>query len=335
MHKGVFTISLDFELHWGVFDKRNREEREPVYRNTLDLIPQLLDAFAQYQVGVTWASVGSLFCANEEEWRSVLPGVLPQYEQQKYSPYYFADTNGIGQNKSWAHFAPAMVKRIASYEGQELATHTFSHYYCLEKGQTPVAFRADLEVVQTMAERLTGKRLTSLVFPRNQYNQEYLAICGEAGITAIRSNPDTWFWTGIGNDNTSLMRRLFRTGDVFFPTGKRMSYPLASLPMKPGEPLAIPASRLLRQFDARFPMLNRRRIERIKAEMTAAAKIGECYHLWWHPENFGYHPRECMRELTEILEHYQTLQLEMGMLSATMGQLEIMRNQLTTTQTVQ
>jgi peptidoglycan/xylan/chitin deacetylase (PgdA/CDA1 family) len=64
--QGIFTISLDFELHWGVFDKRDRQAREACYKNTLRAVPQMLELFAKYDVHVTWATVGSLFAANKQ-----------------------------------------------------------------------------------------------------------------------------------------------------------------------------------------------------------------------------------------------------------------------------
>ena len=45
--EGIFTVSLDFELHWGVFDKKDREARMTCYRNTLALIPQMLQMFTK------------------------------------------------------------------------------------------------------------------------------------------------------------------------------------------------------------------------------------------------------------------------------------------------
>ncbi len=321
MPKGCFTISLDFELHWGVFDKRDRKMREPVYRNTLALIPRMLDLFAEHEIGVTWATVGSLFCANREEWYASQPEHLPQYVQEKYSPYVFAEQHGLGDDVHWAHFAPEMVKRIAGYAGQELATHTFSHYYCLEQGQTLEAFSADLAVVQKLALELTGATLKSLVFPRNQFNHDYMAVCHQHGIQIIRSNPNVWFWTGIGNDDTTLLRRLFRTGDVFVPTGPRSSYAAAAITIKEDEPIALPASRLLRQYDDRYSFTNAIRISRIKSEMTKAARLGEYYHLWWHPENFGATPEACMLELSQLVQHYTWLRNEYGMHSKTMGQI--------------
>jgi peptidoglycan/xylan/chitin deacetylase (PgdA/CDA1 family) len=315
----IFTISLDFELHWGVFDKRDRAAREGVYKNTLQLVPRLLDLFEENGIGVTWATVGSLFCENEEEWRSLLPSILPHYDQEKFDPYAYAQRFGLGEEVRWAHFAPEMVKRIAQYLGQELATHTFSHYYCLEKGQTAESFSADLSVVQQLAVLKTGRYLTSLVFPRNQYNETYLHACADAGILVIRSNPGVWYWSGIGNDDTSMLRKVVRTADVYVPMGKRMSYPLKTLQAGTGLPLSLPASRLLRQYDPRYPVLNRLRLKRILGEMTSAASHGECYHLWWHPENFGSNPEECMQELGELISHYRKLNNDFGMISKPMN----------------
>ena len=55
--------------------------------------------------------------------------------------------------------------------------------------------------------------------------------------------------------------------------------------------------------------------------MTQAAKAGEIYHLWWHPHNFGWHPKENLKDLEQILQHYQYLHEEYGMQSLTMGEL--------------
>ncbi|MDQ4068130.1 MAG: hypothetical protein M3203_01420 [Actinomycetota bacterium] len=47
------------------------------------------------------------------------------------------------------HLARSLVDLIRAAPSQELASHTFSHYYCLEPGQDEAAFRADLERVLT------------------------------------------------------------------------------------------------------------------------------------------------------------------------------------------
>lgn len=314
---GIFTISLDFELHWGVFDKRERNARMRCYENTRQLIPALLRSFEEHGVHVTWASVGSLFVSNDVQWKLVSPVSQPSYTDKSISAYEYVKANGVQQYEQ-AHFAPELIAMISKYEGQELATHTFSHYYCLENGQTPEQFGADLKIAQQLADDM-GEKMISLVFPRNQFNDQYLSVCWDHGIKVVRSNPVDWYWTGISDKATSFIRQLFRTGDAFFPLGKK-TYPLSAISVVKGRPLMVPASRLLRAYHPRFAFLNRLRLRRILREMTYAAKHNECYHLWWHPENFGDHPQQNMKDLSVILRHFVSLQKRYGMMSWNMAE---------------
>jgi hypothetical protein len=54
--------------------------------------------------------------------------------------------------------------------GQEIGTHTFSHYYCLEPGQQPEQFEDDLKAAIAVS-KAKGIDTKSIVFPRNQYSQ--------------------------------------------------------------------------------------------------------------------------------------------------------------------
>lgn len=319
MTNGLFTISLDFELHWGVFDKRNREEREKCYRNTLDYIPRMLDMFSKYGVHVTWATVGSLFAENESEWTQMSPQLRPAYVQSKYSAYDWAKSHGLPDTKSWAHFAPQHVQMITSYPGQELGTHTFSHYYCLEQLNGPDAFGADLEAANKAAERI-GATNRSLVFPRNQFNPDHLQVCYEKGIEVVRVNPDIWFWEPIPDEKAGLMRKVFRTGDAYIPMGSKTSYALSSIKKKKGEPIQLPASRFLRSWSPSSSVMNKLALRRVLAELDTAAKKKECYHLWWHPENFGDYPEQNMTLLADVLENYSKNKSRFGMESWNMGE---------------
>ena len=83
-------------------------------------------------------------------------------------------------------------------------------------------------------------------------------------------------------------------------------------------PLQLPAARLYRPWTKRFPFQNKLKLNRILNEMTVAAKNNAYYHLWWHPENFGTHPNECMQELAQIANHFHHLKSKYGMKSLTM-----------------
>jgi hypothetical protein len=164
-------------------------------------------------------------------------------------------------------------------------------------------------------------RLTSLVFPRNQYDAAAITIATEEGFDAIRSNPEDWHWRNP--HDRQLLKKMFRTGDTLFPLGRKTSYPSSMTVSKdPVKPLSVAASRFFRPYQGVMPRLNRWKINRIKREMTRAAEQGEVYHLWWHPHNHGHHFNESFLELRMILDHFQFLHHTIGMESVGMRGLK-------------
>lgn len=312
MKNGALVISLDFELLWGVYDKVSLEEKRLYFQNTRELIPQLIRLFTKYEISCTWATVGMLFNKNWEEWNANIPDLLPQYDNTSFSAYKYGRTIQSKETEE-SCFAPELIKLIKDAPGQELATHTYSHYYCLEKGQDLQSFESDLRQSILMAIKI-GVELKSLIFPRNQFNEEYLTICKKLGIENVRSNPINWYWRNTESD--SLVNKIFRTGDAYLgPTDK--SYKLAESRTLKEHPFSQKASRLLRPYSPN-KKLNSLKLKRIKAEMTKAAKSSEFYHLWWHPHNFGDHPEENLRDLEELLIHFTTLREKYGYLSLNM-----------------
>lgn len=343
--KGLFTISLDFELHWGGFEKwpltGNRLARAggkgagesgylPVeqvdytnyFLNTRLVIPEMLRLFEAHEVHVTWATVGMLFHKDKESLLACAPAEKPTYVEKQLSAYEYINSKGIGADEKQDpfHYAPSLIEKVIRTPNQELGTHTFAHYYCNEAGQSPEQFRADLKAAVKSAA-MFGVTLRSLVFPRNQFNADYLRVCYEEGITSVRSNPLDWFWKIDSTQSESLWKRLNRGLDAYFPVGRKNTYRLADLPVTPGQPLFIPASRLLRPYNPKEYFLNTFKIDRIKTEMTRAARAGEVYHLWWHPHNFGRYPEQSLAGLKEILVHYDRCRKEWGMGSGTMGEI--------------
>jgi hypothetical protein len=210
------------------------------------------------------------------------------------------------------------VSTILKFPGQELGTHTFGHYYCLEKQNGFEAFDADLKAAKNAALKFNNKP-TSLVFPRNQFNQECLKICYDNKIKVVRSNPNSWFWNPIPDSKPQLLRKIYRTGDAYIPLGQRTSYPIQSIHTKADEPIQLPASRFLRPWNPKHLLANQLSFQRVLREIKTAAIQKECYHLWWHPENFGYYPEENLQNLKLILQQYKKCRLKYGMTSWNMG----------------
>lgn len=308
MKKSALVISLDFELLWGIFDKVGNRYRPEYFANTRKVVPQMLELFARHNIQVTWATVGMLFAKNEEEWRSYSPEYLPSYRDKKFSAYEWAEENGI---RPEVHFAPELIQAILDTPGQELGSHTYAHYYTLMRGQSPEQFRQDLQATQKIAQDKFGVSLESLVFPRNQVNELYHGICLEEGYRYVRGNPKNWFWQETQHEDFS--KKLFRSADCFFKMGERTSYTHTDIQAYPGESLVIPASRILRPLNLDTRLMNKLRLMRIKSEMTLAAQLGEIYHLWWHPHNFGNDPEKSLNELDQVIWHFLALKEKFGM----------------------
>lgn len=313
MANGCLVISLDFELLWGVFDKVSWEEQETYFLNTRKVIPEILKCFSEHDISCTWATVGMLFNENWDEWNENVPRLKPGYSNSQLSAYQFGERVQFSQTEKLC-FAPDLIEKVTDTPKQELATHTYSHYYCLEPGQTEEQFEADLRMAGKLASKF-GKEIKSLVFPRNQYNRSYLEICKRNGIQNIRSNPSNWYWRDTQKD--SLLQKIFRTSDAYLgPTDK--SYTMNSI--QGMQVLEQRASRFLRPISSN-KTLNKLRIARVIKEMEYSAKEGKIYHLWWHPHNFGANPLRSIEELNIIVRSFKTLNKQYGFQSKNMNDL--------------
>ncbi len=316
--EGMLVISLDFELLWGVFDKVDYHKMQGYFYITRRLIPELLKLFSQYEVHVTWATVGMLFNDSWERWQDNIPQIIPDYKRRELSAYHYGHAISSPTTRDLC-LAQDLVRAIADTPHQEVGTHTYSHYYCLEPGQTIEAFEQDLIKCVELAGEM-GIQLKSLVFPRNQFNSSYLEVCHKLGIENVRSNPDVWYWNRP--QRNAIQDKIFRTGDAYLGFNDK-SYPITDLEWKVAQPLAQKASRLLRPHSGKA-LLDRMKINRIKSEMTTAARRQEIYHLWWHPHNFAHHPEQNLMELQEILSHFKKCQERYGFQSKNMAEVNSM-----------
>ena len=126
-------------------------------------------------------------CETRDEILQHAPAKKPLYFNHDLHRILTSPHVGRDEQEDPFHFAPSLIKLIASSPHQEVATHTFSHYYCLEKGQDIESFRADLEAAKKVASKYT-LNMESLVFPRNQFNGDYVSACKELDIKAYRGN---------------------------------------------------------------------------------------------------------------------------------------------------
>ncbi|MCH3918401.1 MAG: polysaccharide deacetylase family protein [Spirochaetia bacterium] len=311
MKNGIFVISLDFEMLWGMRDHVDIEAaRLRNIQQVPEVITKLLKLFETYHIHATWATVGMLMAENTDKLHNYLPTQQPTYENQKFNSYtYLEEVN----NYSQYYFPKGILETIHNTPGQEIASHTFSHFYCCEAGQTEEQFKADLAQAVAVAEG-KGYGHHSLVLPRNQVNISYLSAMQDAGFTSFRGCCDGWAYDASQNRNN--LARAIKLIDTYFPLTGNHTY--ASLEQKEGYPVNLKASWFFRMYSRKLKCFEGLKIRRIKRQMLHAARHGEIFHLWWHPHNVAVHPEESLRLIEAILSYYEVLNTSYGFTSLNM-----------------
>lgn len=310
----VLLVSLDFELFWGMQDCHSLESYKENIMGGRKAIPRLLELFQKYGIHATWATVGMMFAEGVKDVKSFLPNEKdwPTYEKNALLSYRCL-TDGTGDEKElpWL-FAPSLIRMISDCEGMEIGSHTFSHYYCREQGQTTEQFAADMRAAQNIATE-KGYHVSSVVLPRNQCEPEYTKMLGRLGFTAYRDEENDWIHEKI--KIRPLMRAL-RLMDVYFPLTGYGGY----IPKKEFNVWNFTGSRMYKPFFKPLSFMENLKVLRIKKQMLHAAKNGLVFHLWWHPHNIGVKTDYHLQQLDEIFAYYQVLKEKYGMLSLNMGE---------------
>jgi peptidoglycan/xylan/chitin deacetylase (PgdA/CDA1 family) len=313
---GALVISLDFELHWGVRDKY------PVggsYRENLlgarRAIPRMLDLFEEFDVAATWATVGFLFAESKREREEFSPGIRPQYADSRLDAY--AEVTGENEDSDPLHYAGSLIRQIRARAKQEIATHTFSHYYGLEPGETREAFAADLRSAIAIAKH-HGMDVRSIVFPRNQFHPGYEELLKQAGLTSYRGNETHWMYRPRRRSQETLAVRAPRLLDHYVSLSGSKVVPWNAV-RQPNGLCNVRSSMFLRPFSERRKSLESARLRRIAGGIQAAAEQRGIFHLWWHPHNFGAHTEQNLEFLRRVLDVFANCRSKYGMQSLSMA----------------
>ncbi len=312
---GGCVLSLDYELLWGVYGSHTKETYGANILGVREAIPRLLELFERYKAGCSWATVGFLFYDNREELLASFPSIKPTFQNRRNCNYTFIDNIGADEKSDPYHFGFSLLRRIAETPQQEIATHTYSHYYCLEEQCDQAAFAADMDAAVTSAKRL-GVTLESIVYPRNQVCPTTFDICRERGITVYRGAGRHWFDQPSARESESLGRRISRLSYSYLPLGRS-----GVVDVNHHDGMTdVPASRFLRPYSRRFPKATALQLEAVKRDMRRAAREGRIFHLWAHPHNFGVNVNENMDLWEAVLVEFAALRDQYGWPSLTMAE---------------
>lgn len=314
MQKPTLIVSLDYELFWGMQDHVVLSDYEANILGGKAAIPRMLELFQKYGIHATWATVGFQFAKNYDQLKGYFPSpaLLPAYENPALSSYRCFGTIGTDEASAPCFYAPSLIEKIAAVPGQEIGSHTFSHYYCREPGQTTGQFRADMEAAKAIAAD-HGYDLKSVILPRNQCEPEYTKVLTDLGFTAYRDEENDWIHEKV---KCRPLMRLLRLADVYLPLTGQGGYQ----PAVEDGIVNLVGSRMYKPYFKSLAFLEGLKVRRIKKQMRHAAKKGLVFHLWWHPHNVGVHTDFHMAQLEEIFSYYEELKEKYGMRSLNMGE---------------
>jgi len=311
------VISLDLELFWGVTDSKTIDSYGKNILGVYDAVPAILELFEKYGIRATWATVGMLMCKDHDQWRAMSPEIVPQYCRDSLSTYNFSE---LAKAYPKYFFGKALIEQILALNGQELASHSYSHFYVGESSASLEAFEQDIECTHRIFGEY-GVCPTSFVFPRNQVNPVLLATLAKHGFTAYRGNQDGCLYRSGSTGSNGKFARIARIVDDYLPvTRDFISDTMREAQY--GQMVNIPATRFLRP--SKLPLVSDRFVRnRVKRGMRQAALEGKNYHLWWHPHNFGIRLNENISKLEDILKYYKVLSEQYRFTSNSMSDLAV------------
>jgi peptidoglycan/xylan/chitin deacetylase (PgdA/CDA1 family) len=195
-YSSAVLISADFELAWAW---RYAKRFENAFYGVLQMarqerenLPGILALCEQYNIPITWATVGHLFLESCEKKNGVAHFDIPRLgnfenEYWKFSGkdwYEYDSCTNLETDPEW--YCPDLIKLIqASKVNHEIACHTFSHIDCRDSICSPSVMRAELRKCKELAEGF-GVQLASFVHPGHTIGN--LDVLKEEGFTNFRTD---------------------------------------------------------------------------------------------------------------------------------------------------
>ena len=300
LDRGVFTISIDFELIWGTLDLFGPERfRAACERERNVVVERLLDLLVEYDVSATWCVLGHLMldgCSIEGGRKH--PEITRPAHAWVRSDWFEYDPCENEDNAPMFYGRSLVEKIRACPVPQEIGCHSFSHVIFGDPGCSRETAESEL-LACVRAARELGIEMRSFAFPRNEVG--HVDLLREYGFACYRGAEPHWY------EKVELpltVKRLAHLWNVI-----TAAKPPVVLPRLTEDGLwNIPGSMIY------FPMHGLRRFiplsRRVKAAvkgLEAASKEKRIFHLWFHPTNLADSTDGMFEGLRQILKHAESL----------------------------
>lgn len=286
LDRGVFTLSLDFELMWGTLDVAGPERfRKACELERAVVIDRLLNLFAEFDIPATWCVVGHLFLDACEAKDGVKhPDSLRPTHSWVEGDWFKHDPCGDEQTAP-LFLGRSLIEKIrACPTPQEIGSHSFSHVIFGDRGCTREVAESELAKCVALAREMSID-LRSFAFPRNQVG--HLDVLQQNGITCYRGPEPNWYSSG---SLPHAAKRIAHVWDVITAARPPVVMPEMTeegLLNIPGSMIYFPAHGWRRAIPVSL------RVKRAVKGLESAARQKRVFHLWFHPVNMA----DCMEAM--------------------------------------
>jgi peptidoglycan/xylan/chitin deacetylase (PgdA/CDA1 family) len=314
LERGVFTLSLDFELIWGTVDHGGPEPFRHACEVERELvIDRLLALLAEFDISATWCIVGHLFldsCAPVDGVKH--PEIVRPSHSWCEGDWFAHDPCGTEDSDPTFYGASLIEKIQACPVPQEIGCHSFSHVIFGDPGCSRETAESELaECVRLASER--GVNLRSFAFPRNSLG--HLDVLREYGLMCYRGPEPVWW------QRPRVPPSVKRIGHLVDVLSARR--PPVVIPEQMAAGLwNIPGSMMY------FPMHGRRRfiplalrLRRVVRGLDRAARERRVFHLWFHPTNLSDETEAMFAGLRAIFQRVDVLRRANRLEVAPMGRV--------------
>ena len=321
LERGIFILSLDFELAWGMHDLWDADIGIPkamiaaYMRTRTEVVDALLRLFQKYDISATWATVGYMFHDQDDTQES--------YANKHIQRLATASLSCTEDEFKSIWLGDDLITKVqAANPTQDIGSHTYSHV--IFSDPTCTADVADREIAQCVAlAKQMDLPLKSFVFPRNE--EAHHDVLQKYGFTSYRSVQPGWV-----NHFSGQAQRWAK----FLSDAIGLTPPLAVVEEKREGLWGISASAYYRPAygKARF-IPNRSRVGQSMRGINKAIKKCGIYHLYLHPSDMAFASERLLDGLEQILNHAaearQNGQLDTLSMAQMAGYLQELKNKET------
>jgi len=307
--KGQFTISLDTEIAWGKIDSGIKEQYYPLFENAKIVIERLVELFDKYQIPATWGVVGRL--VESDPFVSKLENF---YEKQTDELLYNDDKRNKPAN-SYLRYPELLDLLTNAKVEHDIGSHSYAHIVFNNirtiKGCKKETATEDFIAAQKVFSN-NGLSPKSFIYPLNAIG--HTELLRENGFTCYRGDTISSF-----ANYPAVLKKLLRQLELFFPICPET----VETSIEANNLVCLPSSMHFKilHFGIKkyipFSVIERKAVK----GLNKAVDTQKCFHLWFHPFDFGWETQKHFDAFEKTLAHAATLR-EKGKLDIkTMAQI--------------